>query len=201
MVTLQLGEIRCMVVLETERLKLRPWTRRDACDFYEYARHPEVGPAAGWMPHKSIDETIRIIEDCMLYNQLAWAMELRATGHVIGSINLRDDVKRSEHLSYTLGFSMSRDYWGQGLMPEAGHAVIRHAFDTLHVHLLSVFHYPHNTRSKRVIEKLGFKYEGTLRWAAKLEDGSVFDELCYSMMRPEYNAFYKRQAQEGRGHV
>ena len=187
-----------MAILETERLKLRPWTRRDACDFYEYAHQPEVGPAAGWMPHKSIDETIRIIEDCLLYNQFAWAMELRTTGHVIGNINLRDDVKRGEHLGYTLGFSMSRDYWGQGHMPEAGVAVIRQAFDTLHIHLLSVFHYPHNMRSRRVIEKLGFTYEGRLRNAARLDDGSIFDELCYSMTRSEYNAIYKRQPQEGR---
>ncbi|MBR4222395.1 MAG: GNAT family N-acetyltransferase [Victivallales bacterium] len=189
-----------MAVLETERLKLRPWTRRDACDFYDYARRPEVGPAAGWMPHKSIDETIRIIEDCFLYNQFAWAMELRATGKVVGGINLRNDSKRGEYLGYTLGFSMSPDYWGQGLMPEAGAAVIRHAFDNIHIHLLSVFHYPHNIRSKRVIEKLGFKYEGRLRNAAKLDDGSIFDELCYSMIRSEYNALYKHQSQEGRGH-
>ena len=85
-------------------------------------------------------------------------------------------------------------------MPEAGAAVIRHAFDNMHIHLLSVFHYQHNIRSKRVIEKLGFKYEGRLRNAAKLDDGSIFDELCYSMIRSEYNALYKHQSQEGRGH-
>ena len=180
-----------MYTLETDRLKLRPWRRRDACDFFEFAKQPDVGPAAGWMPHKSIDETIRVIEECFLYNQFAWAMELQDSGRVIGSINLRNDEKRSNKLSYTLGFSMSHDFWGQGLMPEAGRTVIRHAFDTMHAQLLSCFHYPHNLRSRRVIEKLGFKYEGTLRYSAQLANGSIYDELCYSMTLQEYKHLYR----------
>ena len=188
-------------MFKTERLAIRPWTRRDACDFYEYARQPDVGPLAGWMPHKSIDETIRVIEECFLYNPNAWAMEYLANGHVIGCINLRDDERRSPHLSYTLGFSMSHDYWGQGIMPEAARVVIRHAFESLRTPLLSVFHYPHNTRSKRVIEKLGFTYEGKLRSATKLGDGSIYDELCYSMTRQEYNALYKGHAREANKHA
>ena len=52
--------------------------------------------------------------------------------------------------------------------------------------VLSVIHYTFNTRSKRVIEKCGFKYEGTIRNAKELYDGRIVDEACYSILKEEY---------------
>ena len=49
------------MVLETKRLVLRPWTEADAESLYEYARDPDVGPAAGWPPHESAEESRKII--------------------------------------------------------------------------------------------------------------------------------------------
>ncbi len=48
--------------LETERLILRRWEESDADDLYKYASDPDVGPIAGWPPHKSIDESRNIIK-------------------------------------------------------------------------------------------------------------------------------------------
>ena len=48
------------MMLETERLYLRPWEERDAQSLYRYAKDPAVGPAAGWPPHTSVDEEISI---------------------------------------------------------------------------------------------------------------------------------------------
>ena len=45
------------MILHTERLILRPWTEDDAESLYEYAKDPEVGPIAGWPPHKSVGES------------------------------------------------------------------------------------------------------------------------------------------------
>ena len=47
--------------------------------------------------------------------------------------------------------------------------------------LISVYHYPFNEGSKRVIEKCGFKYEGTLRQSSTIYNGDVYDDVCYSM--------------------
>ena len=49
------------MVLETERLILRPFETGDAADLYAYARDPRVGPAAGWQPHESVEESREII--------------------------------------------------------------------------------------------------------------------------------------------
>ena len=45
------------MVLSTERLLLRPWRETDAESLYKYAKNPEVGPVAGWPPHKNIEES------------------------------------------------------------------------------------------------------------------------------------------------
>lgn len=48
-------------ILETERLILRPWLEDDAGELYKYASDPDVGPAAGWPPHTSVDNSRDII--------------------------------------------------------------------------------------------------------------------------------------------
>ncbi len=48
-------------ILETERLILRPWTVDDAEELYKYASDPDVGPAAGWPPHTSVENSRDII--------------------------------------------------------------------------------------------------------------------------------------------
>lgn len=179
---------------ESERLKLRSWTRSDADALYAYASQPEVGPAAGWMPHTSKAQSLRFLEDVLLNNPLAWAILYKPDNLVIGSINLRDDEKRTAARCYALGFSMSKDYWGMGIMPEAAALLIPYAFESLRARLLSCYHYPHNVRSQRVIEKCGFNYEGRLRLCAQLDNGQVFDELCYSMTRQEYENLKRRKS-------
>lgn len=51
------------MVLNTERLVLRPWNETDAESLYEYAKNPEVGPIAGWPPHKNTDESLDVIRN------------------------------------------------------------------------------------------------------------------------------------------
>ncbi|MCL1873668.1 MAG: GNAT family N-acetyltransferase [Clostridiales bacterium] len=63
---------------------------------------------------------------------------------------------------------------------------VKYAFDELNIDVLSIYHRPANIRSQRVIEKCGFKYEGILRQANKVYDGQIFDDVCYSMLKPEY---------------
>ncbi|NLM24971.1 MAG: GNAT family N-acetyltransferase [Firmicutes bacterium] len=178
-----------MKTLQTKRLLLRAWQLSDAADLYEYAKSSQVGPAAGWKPHASIEESREIIK-LFIEEQESWAICYTATGKVIGSIGLHPDRKRNvgHANARALGYVLSEDYWGQGLMPEACQAVLRYAFEELKLAVLSVYHYPFNVRSKRVIQKLGFVYEGTLRKANMLYDGAIMDTLCYSLTREEYLA-------------
>ena len=64
---------------------MRPWREDDADTLYIYASDPEVGPRAGWPPHKSVEESLEIIRT-IFNNDHTWAIELKETGEVIGCI-------------------------------------------------------------------------------------------------------------------
>ena len=65
--------------LETPRLRFRPWRDSDAEALFRYASDPEVGPRAGWPPHKSVEESLSVIRD-IFSNGQTWALELKETG-------------------------------------------------------------------------------------------------------------------------
>ncbi len=177
---------RCsMPVLETERLIIRRFRKEDLDDFYEYARNPNVGPNAGWKPHASKHESREILKH-FIKSTSVWAIVDKNTYKVIGSIGLHDDRKRDSRNVKMLGYVLAEPYWGKGLMTEAAKRMIKYAFEELQIDLLSVYHYPHNKRSQRVIEKCGFHYEGILRRASTIYNGRVYDDVCYSLTKEEY---------------
>ncbi len=171
--------------LHTERLLLRAYEPADAADMFAYAQSPIVGPMAGWPPHKTLEDSQGIIER-FIREQNVWAIVEKRSGRVMGSMGLHNDDKRELSNVRMLGYALGENYWGQGYATEASQAVLRYAFEVLALPLISVYHFPHNPKSKRVIEKLGFVYEGTLRMATLLPDGSSTDDVCYSLTQAEY---------------
>ncbi len=172
--------------IETERLLLRAFTAEDAAELYEYAKNPNVGPHAGWMPHQSIEDSREIIEGLFLVKYYIWAIVDKASGKLIGSIGYEEDEKRPETGCMELGYAMDEDFWGLGLMTEAAGAVIRYGFESMKLPAVSIYHNPENHRSKRVIEKNGFRYEGVLRRANRIYDGEIRDVACYSLLKAEW---------------
>lgn len=71
-------------------------------------------------------------------------------------------------------------------MTEAVSCLIDYSFKEMQLAVLSVYHYPFNIRSKRVIEKCGFVYEGVLRGASRIFNGEIYDDMCYSILKEEY---------------
>ena len=155
--------------IETDRLILRPWQESDLEDFYEYARVDGVGQMAGWMPHESI-ETSKMILDSFIRHKTAFALELKENGKVIGSLGIEEPESAPETGSgRELGYVLSRDYWGRGLMPEAVHAVIDYCFRVLNYDYLTCSHFDWNSQSRRVIEKCGFHYFSKSRSETRYE--------------------------------
>jgi putative acetyltransferase len=115
-----------------------------------------------------------------------WAIVNKENNKVVGSIGLHKDSLHRVDDVRMLGYVLSEDYWGKGIVPEAAEAAIRYAFEEMNIALLTIHHYPFNQRSRRVIEKCGFTYEGTLRHATKLYNDNIYDLVCYSMTRDEY---------------
>lgn len=174
-----------MKAIETERLFLRPWRQEDLEDLYQYAKHPEVGPHAGWKPHENLEESQKILEGWLHEDDAqscTWAIVPKDTGRASGSISLEDDGRRPKVPNCrSLGYALAREEWGKGYMTEAARAVLGYGFTELHLSLISIYHFAYNQRSRRVIEKCGFQYEGTLRQGSFLYDGRMEDLCCYSM--------------------
>jgi putative acetyltransferase len=180
-----------MKTIETERLILRNWNVDDVDDLYEYAKNPNVGPHGGWKPHESKTESLEIMHSLFMDKYDCWAIVYKDDNKVIGSIGYETDTKRPDANCRELGYAMSEDYWGRGIMTEAAKAAIRFGFEELELDMVSIYRNPLNIRSGRVIEKCGFVYEGTLRQAYKIYDGTIRDVACYSMTREEFQALQK----------
>lgn len=154
-----------MAVLETERVVLRPFTEADAADLYAYAKDPRVGPIAGWKPHGSIEESREIIRTVFAQPN-CFAVVEKGTGRVIGSagfVRPHGSVADESGAASEIGYALSPDFWGKGIMPEVVKVLLRYGFETLGLSEIWCSHYQENRRSQRVIEKSGFLYAFTER--------------------------------------
>ena len=142
------------MMLETKRTLLRPFTEEDAADLFAYARDPRVGPIAGWKPHESVEESREIIRT-VFASPNVFAVTDRETGRVIGSAGFAPTDE--------LGYALSPDYWGRGLMPEVCRELLRYGFEEMGLEEIWCTHYQENHPSRRVIEKCGFLYAFTER--------------------------------------
>ncbi len=141
-------------MIETERLIMRPWEETDAEALFRYASDPDIGPIAGWPPHTSVENSLEIIRTVFAAPE-TYAVVLKATDEPVGSCGIMfSDGQHSAEIGYWIG----KPYWGQGLIPEAGKALLERCFNDLHLDAAWCGHYDGNTKSKRVIEKCGFKF-------------------------------------------
>lgn len=161
--------------IETERLILRPWQQSDLDDFYAYASVEGVGELAGWIHHKNKSET-QLILDSFIARKKTFALELKEAGRVIGSLGMEeydrqgfDGADLDALQGRELGYVLSNEYWGKGLMTEAVNAVIKYCFDELNYDFLTCGHFIRNDRSRRVIEKSGFSYVGDISYETRYE--------------------------------
>lgn len=148
------------VTLHTDRMILRPWRHTDLDDLYAYASVDGVGQMAGWKPHESKEESQKIL-DMFIGHKKTFALEYQ--GKVIGSLGIEQynedhfpefvDKKCRE-----IGYVLSKEYWGQGLMPEAVKEVIRYLFEEVGLDVIFCGHFLWNKQSQRVQEKCGFKH-------------------------------------------
>lgn len=151
------------MILETERIILRPWQENDAADLYEYARSPLVGPVAGWPVHTSVENSREIIETVFSAPH-TWAVVLKETGKPVGSIGLMRGEASNLSIGSDegeLGYWIGVPYWGQGLIPEATTEALRYGFETLGLKKIWCGYFEGNSKSRRVQEKCGFTYHHT----------------------------------------
>ncbi len=174
-------------VIDTPRLTLRRLTMRDAADVYAYAKDPEVARHVLWDAHRSIGESrlfLRfMVRQYRLGEPSSWGIVHRETGRVIGTIGYMS--YNGENSTVELGYSLSREYWGQGLMTEALNAVLKETFEVLKVHRAEAQHFSGNPASGRVMEKCGMQHEGHMRQRI-YNKGRFRDVELWGMLRRDW---------------
>lgn len=154
--------------IHTDRLTLRKWTRKDAESLFRWAQDTELAYNCGFLPHRSIGESARIIREVLRADE-NYAIVIdggEQEDEAVGSIGLKlgqdyDGDPRS--LEYEVGYWIARPFWGQGYVPEALRALIRHAFVDLGASAVWAGYYTGNERSRRAAEKAGLRGDHTER--------------------------------------
>lgn len=176
------------VTLRTDRLILRPWKETDLDDFYEYASVDGVGQMAGWKPHADKDESRKILQQ-FIEHKKTFALEYQ--GKVIGSLGIEkyNEERYSdfeEKKCREIGYVLSKDYWGRGLMPEAVKEAVRYLFRDVGLDVIFCGHFLSNSWSARVQEKCGFKHYVYGQFKTKM--GTVEEHETNILTKKEWEA-------------
>ena len=187
------------ITLQTDRLVLRPWRESDAQALYHYASDPDVGPAAGWPAHQSVEESAEVIRDVLSAPE-SFAITLReAEGTVaadtpVGAISLK--VGEASDLAIgsdqaELGYWVAKPLWGKGYAPEAVREVMRHAFCDLGLVAIWAGHSSDNDQSRRVQEKAGFVRQRTIKDRPRRVVGDYVTENVNWITRDEWEVLQR----------
>lgn len=146
------------MIFESENLILRPWNEDDAKCLYHFARNPNVGPIAGWPPHESVEDSLNIIKTVFSKRETYAIVKDDIPIGCVGLLFHPDTNHWWGEDAAELGYWIAEQYWGNGYAVEASKIVTEHAFDDLNVRVIYATYKVGNNQSRRVLEKLGFKY-------------------------------------------
>ncbi len=149
------------LIIETERLLIRPFNLNDIEPSYAMNLDPKVNLLTGdggIVSKAEIERRIieNVLGDYKKYGFGRLAVELKGENKFIGFTGLKylEDLKEVD-----LGYRFMSNYWGKGIASEAGRACLNLGFDTLKLNKIVAMVLPNNKGSIRVLEKLNFEYE------------------------------------------
>lgn len=178
-----------MPEIETERLVLRRMRADDAEDMYEYASDPEVTRYLTWFPHPDSRYTRDYLEYLGTRYRVGdffdWAITLKGSGKMIGTCGFTSFDYTND--SAEMGYVLNPKYRGQGIVPEALRALLDFGFSKLALHRAEARFIEGNEASRRVMEKVGMRFEGIKR-GGMLIKGEYRDIGICAVLRDE---FYK----------
>jgi len=168
------------VILQTERLILRPPELADAPAVQRLAGAREVALNTLMIPHPYPDGAAEAwIQKNPNENEVRFAIAPRESGELAGVIGL---VVNRDHARGEIGYWIGVPYWGRGYATEAGRAVLRHAFEEIGLNRIYAEVFSRNPASARVLQKLGMRHEGTHR-AHIVKWGEAVDVEMYGILR------------------
>ena len=178
-----------MPCLETERLVLRQMCVSDCFDMFEYACKPEVTKYLSWSPHPSIEYTKNYLNYLKGHYKIGdffdWAVVLKSENKMIGTCGFTRF--NYNHDCGEVGYVINPKYRGQGIAPEALLEVMSFGFDRLLLNRIEAKYIDGNTPSRRVMEKVGMKFEG-IRQEEMLIKGAYRDIGVCAVLKKDFKS-------------
>jgi ribosomal-protein-alanine N-acetyltransferase len=179
-----MGQIPTLI---TSRLILRPFKLDDAPVVKELAGKWDIAETTANIPHPykegMAEEWISTHQEAFDKGEaVTFAITLKPDGMLIGAIGIH--INKTNRLG-EMGYWIGKPYWNQGYCTEAAKEVVRYAFEVLDLNRIQARHMTKNPASGRVMQKVGMKYEGTLRQSL-FRWGKFEDAAIYSILQDEY---------------
>ncbi|MBV9211813.1 MAG: GNAT family N-acetyltransferase [Acidobacteria bacterium] len=167
------------MLLETPRLLLREFTMEDLDELAALRSDPLVMKYIGEQSREKVTKRLRYyISSYEQHGFGVWGVMLKGETKLIGWCGL---MFLEETPEVEVGYGIAKDYWGRGLMTEAAAASLNHGFNTVGLERIVAVALPENTASRRIMEKLGMKYE-------KNTHHYGFDCVYYAVTRDEFKS-------------
>lgn len=174
--------------LETERLILRRFSDDDLAPFLAYLNDPSVARYQTWESYteeqaREVIEKQKNLEPGLPGKWFTFALELKETKQLVGHIAL--SVKEQDQQQAEIGFTLAREFHGQGLAREATACVLDYVFDVLGLHRVVAIADCENESSVNLLNRLGMRREGHFIQNIWFK-GKWGDEYLYAILREEW---------------
>lgn len=162
---------------------LRKWSLDDIESVAHYANNEKIARnLRDAFPYPYTPDNARgYIESCISGEEHTLCRAIDVGRAAVGSIGIfpcTDVYRRSAELGYWL----AEDFWGKGIMTEAVRRICAEAFDRFDIVRIYAEPFAHNQGSRKVLEKAGFAYEGTMKCGV-YKNGSIYDYCMYALLR------------------
>lgn len=164
-----------------KRVILRSLRNEDIPLIQELANNPNVAAnLRDAFPHPyTIEDATKFVDEAII-SQPQNRFAILENGVYVGNIgiHLQDDVYNN---TAEIGYFIGEPYWNRGIATEAVKLAVSYAFETLKLRRVYAGIFSYNPASAKVLEKAGFKYEGTLK-AAIIKNGNIYDEIRFGIV-------------------
>lgn len=175
------------LILETNRLYLRPMLASDAAGLHAVFGDDETMRYMDHPTSRTVDDTIgkvQFLTTILPEWHHAWTVLEKDSETPIGMVNYHHRESWNRRLE--IGFILARPYWQQGLMREALAGLLDYCFEDLCMHRIEMTIAPQNHASIRCVERLGFRCEGGPLRDRVFVAGEYRDLMMYALLRKEW---------------
>jgi len=174
--------------LETDRLILREMTSDDVGFYFRHFNNDKIVEGCCFPGPKTLEAAKEELERYCIKpfkenRGIRWGIVRKGGNELIGTCGYYDWIKTACRAE--IGYDLDPAYWGQGIMTEALRAMLKYGFEKMGLNRIQAIIDSKNTRSLKLVHRLGFKKEGVFRERSYF-NGHFLDDVCFSFLKKEW---------------